>query len=171
MVITATARRPSFEASRPNSGTAGSGSAIWSVVGQLTQPLFHPGLPAEKRAALAAFDAAAANYRSVVLESLRNVADVLRALENNAQRLTALSAADTAAQGSLESMQRQYALGAASYTQLLVAQQQSQQTRISLIDAQARRLLDSAALYQAMGGGSSSDDETAAKSYQTYASK
>jgi len=149
----------------------GSGSAIWSVVGQLTQPLFHPGLPAEKRAALAAFDAAAANYRSVVLESLRNVADVLRALENNAQRLTALSAADTAAQGSLESMQRQYALGAASYTQLLVAQQQSQQTRISLIDAQARRLLDSAALYQAMGGGSSSDDETAAKSYQTYASK
>lgn len=36
----------------------GSGSAVWSLVGQLTQPLFNPGLPAEKRAALAAFDAA-----------------------------------------------------------------------------------------------------------------
>jgi len=133
----------------------GSGSAIWSLIGQLTQPLFHPGLPAEKRAALAAFDAAAANYRYVVLESLQNVADVLRALDNDAQRLSALSAADTAAQGSLESMQHRYALGAAGYVQLLIAQQQSQQTQISLIEAQARRLIDSAAFYQAMGGGKS----------------
>lgn len=131
----------------------GPGSTIWSMAGQLTQPLFNPGLPAEKRAALAAFDAAAANYRSVVLESLRNVADVLRALDNDAQRLAALSAADAAAQGSLESMQRRYTLGAANYVQLLIAQQQSQQTRNNLIDAQARRLVDSAAFYQAMGGG------------------
>ena len=129
----------------------GSGSAIWSLVGQLTQPLFNPGLPAEKRAALAAFDAAAANYQGVVLEALRNVADVLRALENDAQRLIALAAADAAAQGSLESMQRQYTLGTASYVQLLIAQQQSQQTRIDLIAAQAQRLVDSALLYQAMG--------------------
>lgn len=134
----------------------GSGSAVWSLVGQLTQPLFSPGLPAEKRAALAAFDVAAANYQVVVLEALRNIADVLRALDNDAQRLTALSAADAAAQGSLESIQRQYALGAASYVQLLIAQQQSQQTQINLIEAQARRLVDSAALYQAMGSGRSS---------------
>ncbi len=129
----------------------GSGSAIWSLVGQLTQPLFNPGLPAEKRAALAAFDAAAANYQGVVLEALRNVADVLRALENDAQRLIALAAADAAAQDSLESMQRQYTLGAANYVQLLIAQQQSHQTRIDLIAAQAQRLVDSALLYQAMG--------------------
>lgn len=131
----------------------GGGSAVWSLVGQLTQPLFNPGLPAEKRASLAAFDAAAANYQSVVLEALRNVADVLRALDNDAQTLAALATADTAAQGSLESMQRQYALGAASYIQLLIAQQQAQQNRISLIAAQSQRLVDSAALYQALGGG------------------
>ncbi|MCB1843384.1 MAG: efflux transporter outer membrane subunit, partial [Halioglobus sp.] len=46
----------------------GEGSAVWSLIGQLTQPLFNPGLPAEKRASLAAFDAAAANYQGVVLE-------------------------------------------------------------------------------------------------------
>lgn len=131
----------------------GSGSAIWSLVAQLTQPLFNPGLPAEKRAALAAFDAVAAHYQGVVLESLRNVADVLRALENDAQRLSALSAAATAAHGSLESMQHQYRLGAASYVQLLIAQQQAQQTQIDLIEAQAQRLINSAAFYQAMGGG------------------
>jgi len=139
----------------------GSGSAIWSLVGQLTQPLFNPGLPAEKRAALAAFEAAAANYRNVILESLRNVADVLRALDNNTQRMKALSAADMAARGSLESMQRQYALGRVSYVQLLTAQQQAQQTRINLIEVQARRLIDSAALYQAMGGGRSGSGSSA----------
>jgi NodT family efflux transporter outer membrane factor (OMF) lipoprotein len=134
----------------------GSGSAVWNIIGQLTQPLFNPGLPAEKRASLAAFDAAAANYQSVVLEALRNVADVLRALDNDAQTLAALAIADAAAQGSLQSMERQYKLGAASYVQLLVAQQQAQQLRINLIAAQAQRLVDSAALYQAMGGGVSS---------------
>ena len=145
----------------------GSGSAIWALVGQLTQPLFSPGLPAEKRAALAAFDAAAANYQSVVLESLRNVADVLRSLENNAQRLAAFSVADAAAQGSLASMQRKYQLGAASYVQLLIAQQQAQQTHIDLIEAQAQRLLDSVALFEAMGGGATRDGEITAVSSLT----
>lgn len=132
----------------------GSGSAVWSLVGQLTQPLFNPGLPAEKRAALAAFDAAAANYQGVVLEALRNVADSLRAVENDAQTLAALVAADEAAQGSLRSVERQYQLGAASYVQMLIAQQQAQQTRLSLAAAQAQRLADSVALYQAVGAGS-----------------
>lgn len=131
----------------------GGGSAIWSVLGQLTQPLFNPGLPAEKRASLSALDAAAANYQSVVLNALRNVADVLRALDHDSQALAALAAADTAAQASLESMERQYELGSANYVQLLIARQQSQQTRISLIAAQAQRLADSVALCQALGGG------------------
>jgi len=131
----------------------GGGSAVWGLVAQLTQPLFNPGLPAGKRASLAAFDAAAANYQSVILESLRNVADTLRAVENDAQTLASLATGDAAAQGSLQSMERQYKLGAASYVQLLVARQQAQQLRINLVAAQAQRLVDSAALYQAMGGG------------------
>ncbi len=131
----------------------GGGSGVWNLIAQLTQPLFNPGLPAEKRASLAAFDAAAANYRSVTLEALRDVADVLRALDNDAQTLAALAIADTASQGSLESMERQYALGSVSYFQLIEAQQQAQQNRIDLVAAQAQRLIDSVALYQALGGG------------------
>ncbi len=131
----------------------GTGSAVWGLIGQITQPLLNPGLSAEKRASLAAFDAAAANYQSVVLEALRNVADVMRAVDNDAQALAAWAAADTAAQSALDSMQRQYALGATSYVQLLTAQQQAQQNRVNLIAAQAQRLTDSAALYQAIGGG------------------
>jgi outer membrane protein TolC len=36
---------------------------------------------------------------------------------------------------------------------LLIARQQAQQNSIALVAAQAQRLADSAALFQAMGGG------------------
>ncbi len=129
------------------------GSMVWGIAGQVAQPLFDAGLRPGANAAEAAFNAAAANYRQTVLQALRNVADVLRALDNDAQALQAQSAADSSAQRSLELTQQQYRLGAASYLQLLIAQQQAQQTRISLTTAQAQRLADTAALYQAMGGG------------------
>ncbi len=134
----------------------GSGSAVWSLIAQLTQPLFSPGLSAERRGALAAFEASAANYQGVVLESLRNMADVLRALENDAQSLAALTRADVAVQSTLASVQRQYALGAASYLQVLALQHQSQLMRGNLIAARAQRLVDNVALYQALGGGGDS---------------
>lgn len=131
----------------------GSGSLIWGMAGQLAQPLFKPGLKAEARAAEAGFDAAAANYRETVLQGLRQVADVLRSLEHDAQALQAQSAAVASAQTSLQLVEQQYALGTASALQLLTAQQQRQQTRIGLIAAQAARLNDTALLYQALGGG------------------
>ena len=110
-------------------------------------------MKAGANAAEASLQAAGANYQQTVLQALRNVADALRALDNDAQTLQAQAAADTAAQESLKLVDQQYLLGAASYLQLLTAQQQAQQTRIGLISAQAQRLADSAALYQAMGGG------------------
>ncbi|WP_051849435.1 efflux transporter outer membrane subunit [Thiomonas sp. FB-Cd] len=134
-------------------GLFGPGSLVWGLAGQLAQPLFNAGLRPAARGAEAGFDAAAANYKATVLQALRNVADVLRALDDDAQYLQAQSAANIASQQSLELVQRQYRLGAANYVQLLVAQQQAQQTRINLIAAQAQRLADSAAFYQAMGNG------------------
>ena len=135
-----------------SSALFGGGAAVWTVIGQLTQPLFNPGLSAEKRASLAALDAAAANYRAVVLESLRNVADILRALDADAQSLAAKAAASSASTEFAESSRRQYGHGAISYWQLLAAEQQEQHSRVDLIAAQAQRLADSAALYQAMAG-------------------
>ncbi|MDD4881022.1 MAG: efflux transporter outer membrane subunit [Gallionellaceae bacterium] len=135
----------------------GSGSLVWGLAGQLAQPLFNPGLRAEARAAEAGFDAAAANYRQSVLQALREAADVLRALEHDAQALASLADADGSAQAALGLVQQHYALGAASYLDLLIAQQQAQQTRIDRVAAQALRLADTAALYQAMGGGWSQD--------------
>ena len=136
----------------------GSGSLVWGLAGQLAQPLFNKGLRNEARAAESGFDAVAANYRQTVLQALRNVADVLRALDNDAQTLAAQAAADASAQESLKLMWQQYALGAVSYLQLLIAQQQAQQTAINLIAARAQRLADTVALYQSMGGGWSHDE-------------
>mgnify|MGYP001113906532 CR=1 FL=1 len=135
----------------------GGAAGVWSVLAQLTQPLFDAGLPAEKRASLATLDAAAAHYQGVVLDALRDVADALRALDHDAQALAALAAADAAAHTSLASIERQYALGSASYVQGLLARQQAQRQAMSLITAQAQRLADSAALYQALGGGTADD--------------
>ena len=131
----------------------GPGSMVWNLAGQLAQPLFNAGLKSGANAAQASLQAAGANYQQTVLQALRNVADALRQLENDSQVLQAQASADRAAQESLKLVEQQYQLGAASYLQLLTAQQQAQQTRISLIAAQAARLADSAALYQAMGGG------------------
>ena len=131
----------------------GGGSAVWGLLAQLTQPLFDPALPAQRRAALAALDAAAAQYQAVVLDALRSVADALRAAEADAQVLGTLVRADTAAQASLQSTQQQLDLGATGYVQWLVAEQQALQVRSNLVAAQAQRLSDSAALFQAVGAG------------------
>jgi NodT family efflux transporter outer membrane factor (OMF) lipoprotein len=131
----------------------GAGSMIWSLAGQLAQPLFNAGLKAGTHAAEAGMQAAGANYQQTVLTAFRNVADALRQLDNDALTLQAQAAADASAQASLDLTLQQNKLGAVSYLQLLTAQQQAQQARIGLIAAQAARLADSAALYQAMGGG------------------
>ncbi len=130
----------------------GSGSAAWALVAQLTQPLFRPGLAAEKRAALAAFEAAAANYQTVVLEALRGVADVLRSVEQDAHALQSQAVANSAAQAALQLARQRHALGAASYLEVLDATREAQQSGIALAAAQARRLQDTVSLYVALGG-------------------
>ncbi|WP_396202628.1 efflux transporter outer membrane subunit [Gemmatimonas sp.] len=130
----------------------GGGSAIWSLVAQLTQPLLNRGLSAEKQAALAGFDATAATYQTVILNALRETADVLAALDADVQSLSALTLADAASQSALASERRRYALGAASYQQVLILEQQAEQLRATLMAAQAQRLLDTVTLFQAIGG-------------------
>lgn len=130
----------------------GGSAAVWNVLGQLSQPLLNAGLPAERRAAQAALEAATASYRRVVLEALRSVADALRAVEHDAQSLAALAGSVRAAEEQHRVLERQYRAGAASAVQLLVADQQLLQARSGLIAAQALRLSDTVALGAALAG-------------------
>lgn len=127
---------------------------IWSIAAMASQPLFHGGaLFAQRRAAIAALDQASAQYKQVVLQAFQNVADVLRAIETDARTLQAQMRAEDSARESLTLTLNQYRLGGVSYINLLNAQQQYQQARISRIQAQATRYTDTAALFQALGGG------------------
>jgi NodT family efflux transporter outer membrane factor (OMF) lipoprotein len=132
----------------------GPGSAFWSVAAGLLQPIFNGGaLTARRRAAIAAYDQAAAQYRATVLTAFQNVADALRALDLDASALKAQADAESLARESLDLATRQYQLGAVSYLALLDAQRSYQQSRIGLVQAQAARYADTAALFQALGGG------------------
>jgi len=132
--------------------TAGTG--FWALAGNLTQPIFQGGtLLHRQRAAEAAYDQAAAQYRSTVLTAFQNVADTLHAIQSDADALKAAVAAERAAAKSLAIVRRQLELGDVSYLALLNAEQTYQQAQINLVQAHANRYADTAALFQALGGG------------------
>jgi NodT family efflux transporter outer membrane factor (OMF) lipoprotein len=127
---------------------------VWSVAGGLAQPLFDGGLrQAQKRAALAAFKASAADYQQTVLLSFGQVADTLQALVHDASLLAAQQhALDLAAES--ERLQRlNYSGGGVGLLELLDAERQYQQARLGYVRAQALRYQDTIQLLMAMGGG------------------
>ena len=120
----------------------------------LAAPIFAGGaLLHQQRAAKAAYREAAAQYRSTVLTAFQNVADTLAALEQDALGLQQAAKAAVAAQVTLDLSQRQVKDGYAGYLTLLSAEQAYQQAQITLVEAQANRYSDTAALFQALGGG------------------
>src|SRR5712671_619690 len=129
-------------------------TAVWSIGGSVAQPLFHGGtLLHQKQAAIAAFEAAKAQYRDTVLNAVRNVSDSLRAIQTDAVTLRAQERAARTANDSLALAREQFKAGAITYLTLLNAQRTQQQALIGLAQAQAARYADTAALFQALGGG------------------
>jgi outer membrane protein TolC len=127
---------------------------FWSIAATAAQTIFDGGtLLHRQRAAEAAFEQAAAQYRSTVITGFQNVADALYALGADTESLKAAVAAERAAKSVLDTTLRQQELGAVSYLVLLSARQAYQQALITRVQAQANRLADTAALFQALGGG------------------
>ena len=150
ITLSAGVNRESFKIDKLfDTGTTG-----WSLAAGLVQPIFNGGaLRAKKRAAVAAYDAAQAQYQSTVLNAFLNVANALRAIDTDADAVTATADAERLANEALGLVQRQYQLGAVSYLASLDAQRTALNTRVSLVQARAARLTDTAALFQALGGG------------------
>jgi NodT family efflux transporter outer membrane factor (OMF) lipoprotein len=130
------------------------GTGFWGVGAAATAPLFQGGtLLHEERAAKATYLQTSEQYRSTVLTAFQNVADTLTALEQDAEALKAAAAAAAAAKVTLDLAQRQMQDRYAGYLALLSAEQAYQQGVINLVQAQANRYADTAALFQALGGG------------------
>lgn len=130
------------------------GGSFFNLTGNIAQTIFDGGsLRAQSRIAQESMNQAAAQYRSVVMTALQNVADALYVIQSDAQ---ALQAASTAAQAVSEAgrvTQKQFDAGYVDYATLLMAKQNEQFATINLVQAQTNRLGDSASLFQALGGG------------------
>ena len=130
------------------------GTMVWGIEAAGTQPIFHGfTLLHQQRAAEAAYDVAQAQYRNTVLGAFQNVADALRALQLDAATLKAQRNALRDAFDTFDLARGQYRLGAITYITLLNAQRSYQQARLAVVQAQAARYADTAALFQALGGG------------------
>jgi NodT family efflux transporter outer membrane factor (OMF) lipoprotein len=131
----------------------GPGTTAWNVTAGLTQPIFQGGMLLHKRrAAVAGYDQALAQYRSAVVTAFQNVGDALAAIQYDTPAFAAAEATEHAAADTLQIATRQVELGQASYLALLAAQQTHQQAVAARIQAEASRFTDTVALFQALGG-------------------
>jgi len=126
----------------------------WTWRANIVQPIFNGGaLLAQREASIAAFEAALAGYESAVLIGLQNVADSLSAVQFDALTLQESAAAEKAAKETMNLMQRKFKAGAVNNVDLILAEILYEQTYIQRILAQTARYVDTAALFQALGGG------------------
>jgi NodT family efflux transporter outer membrane factor (OMF) lipoprotein len=138
----------SFNAASQFTGPA----TVWSAGATLAQPIFHGrALLAQRKAAVANYDASVAQYRQTVLNAFQNVADALTALNQDALALQGAQNASAAARQSFTENDSRYHLGAVSYPTTLASEQRWQSATLSEIQDTAGRLVDTAALFQAMG--------------------
>ncbi|WP_461413946.1 TolC family protein [Gemmatimonas sp.] len=130
----------------------GPGSAVYSLLSQLTQPLFQRGQAAERRAALAGFEGAFAQYEYVVLDAWRSVRDLLAAQAQHAHAIESLTLREASARAAFERVARQVALGGASRWQLLNAEYARESATLALRQEQLHQITDRIAWYQAVPG-------------------
>jgi NodT family efflux transporter outer membrane factor (OMF) lipoprotein len=127
---------------------------FWDLAGDATQTVFDGGtLLHQLEGANDTYQAAAWTYQGTVISAVQNVADSLRAIQNDADALKASRDFERAAKISFDQARRQFDLGKVNVLLLLTAQQAYLQAVIQVVQAQAARLSDTAALFQALGGG------------------
>jgi len=135
-------------------GLASPANVFWIVSANATQTIFDGGtLLHTLRGAQATYDAAAWSYRGTVVTATQNVADSLRAIQTDADALKAARDFERASKVSFDLTQQQMQTGYANILILLTAQATYLQAELSVVQARAQRLSDTAALFQSLGGG------------------
>jgi NodT family efflux transporter outer membrane factor (OMF) lipoprotein len=130
-------------------------SNAWSVISGLTAPVFDGGtLRAEKRAAVDAMHASAADYQETVLEAFSQVADLLEALDHDTEQLDAQAQAQQAAQSSLDLARLSYKEGNTGILTVLDAERSYQRARLGYVRTVVQRYADTVQLFLALGGTS-----------------
>jgi NodT family efflux transporter outer membrane factor (OMF) lipoprotein len=132
-----------------------SANDAFSLAAGVTAPIFDFGKRhAQRRAAEAAMQASLSKYEQTVLSAFRQVADVLSALEHDAQQTAAQQRALDVAESSLALTRESYSAGNTGVLQILDAERQVSRARIGVARARAQRMQDTAELIVALGGDS-----------------
>lgn len=148
--LTASAGQQSITAEKLFDST----SNVWAIAAGLVAPIFDGGtLRAEKRAAVDAMHANAANYEQTVLEAFSQVANSLDALDHGAEELQAQLHAQQSARENVELTRQSYNEGNVDVLQVLDAERRYQQAQLGYVRAQAQRYMDTVQLFLALGGG------------------
>jgi len=129
-------------------------SRIWSLGAALAATIFDGGARrAQTDMAVAAYDAAVAQYKQTVLAGLQEVEDNLAALrvydEERVVQDAAVKSAGVAARASLA----QYRAGTVTYLAVVTSQSASLSNQRTAVQLLGRQLVASAALVKALGGG------------------
>jgi len=129
-------------------------SRFWSLGPQLAGTILDFG---KRRGTVqeseAAYDAAVANYRQIVLTSFQQVEDNLAALRILEEQAAAQNRAVKAAQTSLDVTTDQYRNGVADYLQVITSQTTLLTDQVTAIGILTNRMTANVLLVEALGGG------------------
>jgi NodT family efflux transporter outer membrane factor (OMF) lipoprotein len=129
-------------------------SALWSLGSAALMTVFDGG---RRRAgtdqARAAYDEQVANYRTTVTTAYSEVEDWLAALRQLELESRSEAAAVAATATELDQANYRYKAGAATYLEVVIAENASLAAQLSAADIQVRRMNASVLLVKALGGG------------------
>lgn len=129
-------------------------SMLWSVGPQAALALFDGGRRhAADDQALAAYDEQVANYRATVTTAYSDVEDWLAALRQLERESLTETSAVSATRTELDQANYRYQGGAASYLEVVIAENAYLAAQLNAADIQVRRMNASVLLVKALGGG------------------
>jgi outer membrane protein TolC len=129
-------------------------SRLWAVGPSAVQTLFDAGRrKATSEAAVAGFDAAAADYRESALAAFQQVEDNLAALRILEAEVGQQHHAVVSAQESLQLFTNRYKGGVDTYLQVVTSQTAALANERNETDIQRRRMDATVLLIKALGGG------------------
>lgn len=126
----------------------------WSIAGNLTGPIFTAGgIAGQVQSAKAAREAALQTYELTVLNALREVNDALIASQKSVEAYGALARRVEALREYARLSYLKFENGAASYLEVLYANNLLFEAELIAVQAQARTFTNLIDVYKAMGGG------------------
>jgi len=136
-----------------------SGNRLWSLAGQLSQPIFDGGRNrARLEQAQAAHREALAAYQQTILQAFKEVDDALVALNLLAKQRQAQERALAATQLSVELSRQRYRAGLVSYLEVIESERTALTLERAVLLTAGQELQANLALIKALGGGWQDED-------------